>query len=69
MRSQIHELQALSHDVAACDRDAETNCISNNIAEETLVTDARSVLRPADFVEHKYQRALRDSLANDPASK
>jgi hypothetical protein len=68
MRSQIHELQALSDEADVYDRNAHASKLAaSNGAEETLILDARSVMRPADFVEHKFQRALRDSRNNDPA--
>jgi hypothetical protein len=67
MRSQIKALQASTQEwrPELANGLAQTQELEAPAAlEESLVSDFRADMRPADFVENKFQRALRESSVN-----
>lgn len=63
MRSQIKALQAASQDwLPEFHKDAPQTSKNGtpSAPEETLVSDFRAGMTPADFVENKFQRVLRE---------
>lgn len=66
MRSQIEKMITAAKDWQIEDLNGFESAANHGrpAAEETLVSDYRAEMRPADFVESKLQRALRDSTCN-----